>query len=328
MNAVNLRVVLDLGARPDHCSACGPKARNRVKPGRLLLAAAVALLPVALSGCIAAVAPVLAGSLVVKTRIDGKPDGKPKGGQDKPALAKSGEPPVRTAEPLPRRIRPATGNDLPPDSRLSGADTSLQLTGLTVLPRPDEAPGLAGGSFPAFVRFALNAAQLKPGQPIRSALIDPATLASRPARSSCGSQPPAVLIDLDPDKAIFDLDDPPAAAPGLAEQLASLRAAGITILWQANLPTDKSERLYIVLAAVGLDPDRTDRLLLIRKAGESKQDRRQDAAKDWCILAMAGDSKGDFEEAFDYLRDPNGILASGLSANLGDGWFLTPQPVR
>lgn len=298
-----------------------------MKPARLLLAALVALQPVLLGGCIAGVAPVLAGSLVVRTRIDGKPDGKrvdkPRRGHRQPELAKAPEPSVSTGEPLPQRVAPIarTEAELP-------AGASLQLTGLAALPRPDESPGVAGGAFPAFVRFALTAATPTPGKPTRSALIDPATLTSRPARADCGSQPPAVLIDLDPGKATFDLDDPPAATPGLAEQLASLRAAGITILWQSGLPTDKSERLYVTLAAVGLDPDRTDRLLLLRKTDEGKEARRQDAAKDWCILAIAGDSKGDFEEAFDYLRDPNGILASALSANLGDGWFLTPQPVH
>jgi len=315
MNAVNFRVVFDLATargrkrplrREDRIPHCA-RARDGVKPVRLLLAALVALQPVLLSGCVAAVMPVVAGGLAVKTRIDGKPDGKPKGGHRKPSLSESGE---------------------PPETPIPGAGASLQLTGLAALPRPDEAPDGAGGSFPAFIDFALTAAQPKPRQPFRSALIDPATLTSRPARANCGSQPPAVLIDLDPGKAAFDLDDPPAAAPRLAEQLAILRAAGLTILWQASLPTDAFERLHITLAAVGLDPDRTDRLLLIRKAGERKQDRRQDAARDWCILAMAGDSKDDFEEAFDYLRDPNGILAAALSANLGDGWFLTPQPVR
>jgi hypothetical protein len=299
-----------------------------VKPTGLFLAVLVALQPVLLSGCVAAVAPVVAGGLVLRTRMDGKPDGKPKGGHRKPSRTKSGEPSAPIAGPLSQRIRPTTEMDLPSESRLPGVGASLQLTGLTALPRPDEAPGAAGGSFAAFIHFALTAAQPKPGQPFRSALIDPATLTSRPTRANCGSQSPAVLIDLDPGKAAFDLNDPPAAAPGLAEQLASLRAAGLTILWQASLPADTSERLYITLAAVGLDPDRTDRLLLIRKADERKQARRQDAARDWCILAMAGDSKGDFEEAFDYLRDPNGILATALSANLGDGWFVTPQPIH
>lgn len=315
MNAVNFRAVFDLVTAPGRKRALRREnriphhagERDSVKAPRLFVAALVALLPVLLSGCIAAVMPAVAGGLVARTRIDGKPDGKPNGGHRKPSLTRSGE---------------------PPESRIPGGGASLQLTGLAALPRPDEAPGAPGGSFPAFIHFALTAAQPKPGQPFRSALIDPASLTSRPTRANCGSQPPAVLIDLDPGKAAFDLDDPPAVEPRLAEQLATLRAAGLTILWQASLPADTSERLHVILAAVGLDPDRTDRLLLIRKAGERKQDRRQDAARDWCILAMAGDSMGDFEEAFDYLRDPNGISAATLSANLDDGWFLTPQPVR
>lgn len=278
--------------------------RSATAGGRLLLAAVAPLL---LSGCVAAAIPVVAGGLAVSTRMDGKPDGKAESGH-------SGRSQARRGEPL--------------EARVPGADASPQLTGLAALPRPDEAPADAEGSFRDFIRFALSAAQPNPGRQFRSALIDPGTLTSRPARAKCGSQPPAVLIDLDPDKAAFDLDDPPAAAAGLAEQLATLRAAGITVLWQASLPSDRSERLHITLAAVGLDPDRTDRLILLRQPGERKQARRQDAARDWCILAMAGDSKGDFEEAFDYLRDPNGILAAALSANLGDGWFLSPQPIR
>lgn len=304
MGAVTSRILFDRATAPGGKRA---EARNERKSARLLLAALIALQPVLLSGCVAAAVPVVAGGLAVGTRMHGKPNSMPKRGRRTPSRTKSGESPELGA---------------------AGAGASLRLTGLTALPKPGEAPDGAGESFSAFARFALAAAQPKPGRPLRSALIDPATLTSRPTRADCGSQAPAVLIDLDPGKAAFDLDDPPAAAPHLAEQLAILRAAGLTILWQTGLRADTAERLHIVLAAVGLDPDRTDRLLLIRKAGELKQDRRRDAARDWCILAMAGDSKGDFEEAFDYLRDPNGLLAAALSANLGDGWFLTPQPVR
>jgi len=303
-----------------------------MKPTRLFLAALVALQPVLLSGCVAAVAPLVAGGFVVKTRVDGKSDGKPEDADRRPALARSGELPAPVAgpqpQPQPQRIRPTAEKDLLPESRIPSTDASPRLTGLTALPRPDEAPDAASGSFAAFFHFALAAAQPKLGQPVRSALIEPATLTDRPTRANCSSLPPAVLIDLDPGEAAFDLDDPPASAPGLGEQLASLRGAGLTILWQASLPANTSERLHTTLAAVGLDPNRTDRLLLIRKTSESKQLRRQNAAQDWCILAMAGDSKGDFEEAFNYLRNPDGTLATDLSANLGDGWFLTPQPVH
>lgn len=308
MGAVIFRAVFDLAAAPGCKRAIRQQDRipHRAR-ARLLLAALVALQPVLLSGCVAAVVPVVAGGLAARAHMDGKPNGRPK---------------------VEHRNTPPTKSSAPSASGIAGAGPSLQITGLTALPRPDEAADAVGGSFSAFARFALAAAQPNPGQPLRSALIDPATLTSRPTRADCGSQPRAVLIDLDPGKAAFDLDDPPAAAPHLTEQLAVLRAAGLTILWQASLPADAAERLHVTLTAVGLDPDRADRLLLIRKPGERKQVRRHEAARDWCIVAVAGDAKGDFEEAFDYLRDPDGILASGLSANLGDGWFLTQQPVH
>lgn len=331
-----------------------------MKPARLLLAASVALQPVLLGGCVAAVVPVIAGGMVAKTRMDGKPDKAPKGEHrrekrvtvEAPAQAalspsaaiKDSRPARRRAKPekstpppklaeappsdLPQRIRPLTDSDRAAEFGVPANGTPRLLTGLTALPAPGSSPSAGGASLPAFVRYALTAAQPKPGQPFHSALIDPATLTGQPTRPDCGTQPPAVVIDLDPGKTAFDLDDPPAAAPGLAEQLAALRAAGLTVLWQTALPVAKSERLYSTLAATGLDPDRTDRLLLARKAGESKQARRQAAARDWCIVALAGDSKGDFEEAFDYLRDPGGPIATALSANLGEGWFLIPQPIH
>ena len=37
---------------------------------------------------------------------------------------------------------------------------------------------------------------------------------------------------------------------------------------------------------------------------------------------MAGDERGDFDELFDYLRDPR--LATAYDAQLGSGWFLVP----
>lgn len=321
-----------------------------MRPARLLLATMAALQPVLLGGCVAAVVPVVAGGMVAKSRMDGKPDGASRGQhrreerkvhvaadeantpsprERRRAERRAGQqakaPSAAVAspgEPMPARLRPLADGDIP---QLGAAQ---HLTGLTALPAPGSAPGgVEGAPIPAFVRYAVAAAQPRPGQPFRSALIDPASLAAQPVRPNCGTQPPAVAIDLDPGKAAFDLDNPPAAAPGLAEQLSVLRAAGITILWQASLPAAKSERLYATLAATGLDTDRTDRLLLIRKADERKQARRQAAARDWCILALAGDSKADFEEAFDYLRDPSGIIATALSAHLGDGWFLIPQPI-
>jgi hypothetical protein len=326
---------------------------------RLLLAACAALQPILLGGCVAAVVPVVAGSMIAKKQVDrnktrarkGKVEvvttaepaasrrsARPKapsvhaqrrqaaatGKRERQATPRDAQVAAANGEPTPQRLRPIENGDIP---EFAASGSPVALTGLTALPAPGAASGASGSGFPLFIRFALAAAQPKPGQPFRSALIDPSTLTTAPKRRDCATQAPAVLIDLDPGRGVFDLDNPPAAAPGLAEQLASLRTAGLTILWSASLPTTASEKLYNILAATGLDTDRTDRLLLLGAPGERKQARRQAAARDWCILAIAGDSKGDFEEAFDYLRDPNGPIAQTLSANLGDGWFLTPQPI-
>jgi hypothetical protein len=191
-------------------------------------------------------------------------------------------------------------------------------------------PVIATGDDPyrAFARYALaQAAPMAPGQVRRSALIDQSTLAAQPRLADCGDQPLAVVVDLDPGTEPFNLDNPPAPAPGLAENLTAIRNAGITVLWSASLPVASAERLYTVLSASGLDPARTDRLLLERNEDERKQTRRQSAGHDWCILAVAGDRRADFDEVFDYLRDPDGPVAQALDPNFGAGWFLAPPPI-
>ncbi len=159
-------------------------------------------------------------------------------------------------------------------------------------------------------------------------LIDAETLISGPKRLACAAQPLAVAINLDPGTAKLDLGDPPAAAPGLAEALGAIRSAGVRVFWTSALPVDKADKVYAILRATGLDLDGTDRLLLVRKAGETVQQRRQAAARDWCFIALAGDRPGDFEEALDYLRDPDGPTARAMQPLNGAGWFVIPAPIN
>ncbi len=186
--------------------------------------------------------------------------------------------------------------------------------------------GTAGG-YGNFARYALAHAADIPGEARYSQLIDPDTLTDHPQRLSCGDKPPAVAIDLDPGERTFDPADPPSPVPGLAEALAQLRAAGVVVFWKSSLNVSQADKIYTVLRAVGLDPDRTDRLLLTRKRDERKEMRLLAAAGEWCFIAMAGDRKGDFLEALDYLRDPDGPVAQAFKPRYGDGWFLTPTPI-
>ena len=195
--------------------------------------------------------------------------------------------------------------------------------------RTEDAPP-PPGSYAAFGRFAaVRAAPPLAGKPRQSALIDADSLSATPRTGACGSQRPAVAIDLDPGDRTFNLDDPPLPATGLAEVLADLRLAGISVLWVSSLTTDSEGRLGTILRATGLDPERKDRVVLLRKGRKDRKTTRlREVGADYCIVAVAGDRRGDFEEAYDYLRDPDGPIARTLDANIGNGWFLTPLPIQ
>ena len=208
-------------------------------------------------------------------------------------------------------------------------------TNLPALPPPDRTAAPLGaftgpvpGAFDSFASYAMaNAGKPPPGKLRESALIDQSSLAAAPRRSRCREQKPAVLFDLDPGAAAYDLDDPPSPAAGLAASLARLRVSGIRVLWITGLPQDAEPDLRRVLRATELDPDGSDTILLRRAGAERKQIVRLAAARDWCILAIAGDTRSDFDEVFDYLRDLDGPVARALEGNLGAGWFLTPLPI-
>jgi hypothetical protein len=336
--------------------------RGRVP--RLALAAA---LPAILSGCVAAVLPVAAGALVANKQAGDvagigsggeitagsqtpapppeqrvavfAPGTTPRSGlassaaypQAVPTTAAAATPAIVKPEavvvPTPRaRLAPAAAQPKRPANPAAGKRRGKQgatLTTLTQLPPPSgEDP------YAAFTRYALGKATTPGATKDRlSALVDQTTLTDTPKLAACADQPLAVLVDLDPGAGTFDLDNPPLPAPGLAEKLTALRSAGITVLWSAGLPVASAERLYTILSASGLDPGRTDRLLLVRDNDERKQTRRIAAARDWCILAIAGDRRSDFDEVFDFLRDPEGPVALALAPNIGAGWFLAPPPI-
>ena len=189
-----------------------------------------------------------------------------------------------------------------------------------VLPDPAE-KGPSG--YAAFAAYAIHHAN-SPEANSSLDVIDPANPLAKPRRAQCGALAPAVMIDLDPGLSTFD-PEALKPAPGLADSLAALRAAGITILWTSSLPVEQSEKIHFTLARAGLDPGRTDRLLLLNGEGDRKQARRNLAAHNWCVVAMAGDRRGDFDEAFDYLRDPDTKIPA--DALFGDGWFIAPPPM-
>ncbi len=80
------------------------------------------------------------------------------------------------------------------------------------------------------------------------------------------------------------------------------------------------------LADTALDPTGGDPLIVTRFAGESKQVRRYALGESNCLLAIAGDHRGDFDELYDFVLDP--AMAAPLEGLVGHGWFLAPPPIN
>lgn len=278
------------------------------RPSRLGGLAALAALPL-LSGCVAAVAiPLVAGGTLYARKHG--------------AFVRAATP-VDAVAPY---AGPQRAGPVPPLAEGQTARTVV-LTNLTALP-PPSASDLSPGADPwrAFLDYALaKGAALKDAARPESALIVPDGLFVAPSRRPCAQRFPAVILDLDQARTAFVPAAGERPAAGLAEGLARLREAGVVVLWLTELPAAQVGAVAGALRASGLDPEGKDQFLLVRGPDDRKQVLREQANEDVCVVAIAGDQRSDFDELFDYLRDPSG--AAGLDAMLGEGWFLVPQPL-
>lgn len=272
---------------------------------RALPAAAVlALAALPLGGCVAAaLVPIAASGAVAKRASD-------------IGRERKGRKPVKPV------VTVGSGAAMPPAMAAMPA-AAEEPTLAAEPPQTEAADGYAAMS--AWVMAAVGAPS---GKPVQSALLDQRSLAALPRTEACSNQRRALLIDLDVGEKPFDLTDPPSPAPGLADHLRKIRGTGVAVVWIAALPEAAAADLGTILKATGLDPLGIDRTLLLRRNETRKQQILNRADTDWCVLAIAGDRKGDFDEVFDYLRNPDGPVALALEQQMGAGWFLVPPPIR
>ena len=225
-----------------------------------------------------------------------------------------------------KRTRAQIVADLPAaNAAAASTGPTVQLTGLTALPPPT--PGATSTQSPwrDFAAYALERANaLAADGPAVSALLTKESVATFQTRMRpCKAREAAVVIDLDPGSAAFDPATAAALAPpGVAETVGQLRDAGVIVLWVSQASANDVAGVATALQSSGLDPTGRDPILLVRNADERKQVLREEANETVCVVAMAGDRRGDFDELFDYLRDPR--LESSYDAPIGAGWFLVP----
>ena len=179
-----------------------------------------------------------------------------------------------------------------------------------------------------FARYALDqAVKLEAGEGVKSTVLVPRVDIVKPKTVRCEGKPLAVLIDMD-DKSKEDWSRAETLfrQNGLVEALRELRAAKISVIWLSDEPSVVSDRVSAILKDAELTESGADDFLFLDRGGEDrKQERRWDAANNYCIVAMAGDSRSDFDELYDYLRDPDGAIT--LEHMFGNGWFIAPPPL-
>ena len=263
-----------------------------------------------LGGCVAAVIPVAAAGMLAKGQLEGRD--QPRGSY------------APTQAVVPRPTTPA-----PVDASVTASQSGshVVMTGMTELPRPSAAPDAQRNeAIQRFSDYALEQAMRDPARlPREGALLTEAG-SLRPIRQECAAQPPAILIDLDPGRGTFDPLGDLQIEPSLAPALLSLREQGVAVLWQSRLGENFGEALREVLIEDGLDPRGEDRLLLASSLDERKQTLRDDLAKNYCIVAILGDERADFDELYLYLKDPG--VAFPLEPLIGQGWFLADPIVQ
>lgn len=276
-----------------------------------------ALAATQLSGCVAAAIAPLAATGALGTKVAK--------GKKKPVPAKPAPTPEVTvgqgvsATPPLLAPTPAADEPIPPAA-------SAVVDAPAKAPAPEAADDDPYGAMAAYLLAQTESG--KTGKARASALLDQRSLVEVPKMSACADQRGAVLIDLDPGDKAFDLDDPPSPVPGLAQHLRRIRGTGTAVVWIASLPDSDAKRLGTILKASGLDPLGIDQVMLLRPRETRKQQILDRADDDWCVLAIAGDRKADFDEVFDYLRNPDGPVAIALEQFIGAGWFLAPPPIQ
>ena len=258
-------------------------------------------LPPLAGGCVAAVVPLAAGGLIARSQVPQAQNGPAMMAGDRRGDAAA----IARPQPAARDRQAATR------------------AWVMELPAP-------AGVFaaPAVDPFSAYLDQALAGSPAPSALLaKPSRL--EPVRLPCHEagekQAPAVLIDLDPAGGLAPLDGAAPADPALAAALAKLRGRGLAIAWITDHPPGKARALRERLRSSGLDPAGADPLLMMRYPGEAKQGRRRALGRAHCVLAIAGDTRADFDELYQHLLRP--AAAAPLEAMIGQGWFLIPNPL-
>jgi hypothetical protein len=281
-------------------------------PAALLLA----LSACTLQGCVALAIPVLAAGAIGKGEVD---RARARAKAAEATFDPSAQPQVIVGPPIAEPEFPVTADALP------------------ISDEPDESPGTLSpldrlalsdirNAYLPFARHALNeAAKRQRGEFARGAVLVESVSLSTPQTMDCGNRPVAAIIDLDvapgtPAEMVIERQN------GFGALLETMRESGIRIVWLAQTDAEQLKPITDMLKDGDEPIIRDADLVQIGLPPKMrKQERRWQLAREYCVVAIAGDRRGDFDELYDYLRDQ--AYAIRLELFIGKGWFELPHPV-
>lgn len=284
---------------------------------RALPLAGLVIASLALQGCVALALPVLAAGAIGKGEID---RARARARAAEASFDPSIPPQVIVGPPVeePAALVTADAVPIPEEEVEEGPGTLSPIDRLAL-------SDIRNAYLP-FARHALNEAGKRArGEFARGAVLVESVSLSTPQVMDCGNRPMAAIIDLDvapgtPAEMVIERQN------GLSAILETMRESGIRIAWLAQTEEAQLKPILDLLTEGEAPIVRDADLKLIGLPGKMrKQERRWQLARDYCVVAIAGDRRGDFDELYDYLRDQ--AYAIRLEMFIGKGWFELPHPV-
>ncbi|MFL9842207.1 acid phosphatase [Sphingomonas sp. ST-64] len=304
-------------------------------------------------GCAAAAIPVLAGGMIARGKSDGgdKPaeaaqQAVPRQSAQKAPEARAEDPPLATERAQAMMRSAEEGGVVPVEG--------MTAPGGVTAPEVADAPAAGAGEAAAlslqayqtlWTHVAAQVAVRKAGGTPRSVVLAAGARLDAPRYVDCGTKSLAILFDLDENAEGSDPEarwrrwngdgtDLVVAVPGAVEGVEAVRREGVQAIFTSARARSGAAGVSALIARLGLGDTVAGKTLFLR-GGEppiSGDQMRRTIAASYCVIAIVGDSLGEFSDAFDAAGDaarrPTAATETMVAPLWGAGWFLLPNPVR
>ena len=288
----------------------------------------------ALSGCVAAIAPVLAAGMIGKKQL------KHNTAPDLPgATAQAAATPPAAPAPAPAPTPVVTASRAEEPQAVAVAPTPAPIPaaapapvagtitpGMQFLYASGEGAALSVQAYRGLIDMMIaRSSDRAVGLKVWSAVLTPDATLAAPKFEDCGAKPLAVVLDVDETSLLnlgYEADESQrtgsydqarwdrweqtganavAATPGILEAAKIAKSSGVTMVYNSNRLASNAAQTEAARTGAGLGPVTHLKTLWLQGdegTGSAKDARRHAIALKYCVIAMVGDQLGDFSDLF------------------------------